>query len=63
VPSWRQFPLLGRAREELAPGLRSVAIERYVLFYRVSETAVTIVRILHGARDINRIMKGNGADP
>ncbi len=53
-----QFPL-GRSREELAAGLRSVAVEQYVLFYRVTPTAVEVLRILHGARDIDGIM---GAD-
>jgi toxin ParE1/3/4 len=52
-----QFPHMGRAREELGPGLRSVVVESYVLFYRVTETAVEVLRILHGARDIDTIMK------
>jgi toxin ParE1/3/4 len=37
-----QFPQLGRTREELAPGLRSAAIEPCVLFYRVTVTAVEV---------------------
>jgi toxin ParE1/3/4 len=52
-----QLPLMGRTREELSPGLRSVVIEQYVLFYRATATAVEVVRILHGARDIATIMK------
>ena len=52
-----QLPLMGRTREELAPGLRSVVVEPYVLFYRVTATAVEILRILHGSRDIDAIMK------
>jgi toxin ParE1/3/4 len=52
-----QLPLMGRAREELGPGLRSVVIEQYMLFYRVTATAVEVLRILHGARDIDTIMK------
>jgi toxin ParE1/3/4 len=52
-----QFPEMGRSREELAPGLRSVVIEPYVLFYRVTATAVEVLRILHGARDIDTIMR------
>ena len=54
-----QLPLMGRPREELGPGLRSVVIERYVLFYRVTATAVEVLRILHGARDIDTIMKAD----
>jgi toxin ParE1/3/4 len=58
-----EFPKMGRVREELAPGLRSVAIEQYLLFYRVTESAVEILRILHGARDIESIMKAEDAPP
>jgi toxin ParE1/3/4 len=54
-----ELPEMGRLREELAPGLRSVVVERYVLFYRVTATAVEVLRILHGARDIDTLM---GAD-
>jgi toxin ParE1/3/4 len=48
---------MGRTREELGPGLRSVVLEHYVLFYRVTATAVEVLRILHGTRDIDTIMK------
>jgi toxin ParE1/3/4 len=52
-----QLPGIGRAREEIAPNLRSVVIERYVLFYRVTPSAVEVLRILHGTRDLDRIMR------
>jgi toxin ParE1/3/4 len=52
-----RLPDIGRLREELAPGLRSIVIDRYVLFYRVTPNAVEVLRILHGARDLERIMK------
>ena len=52
-----QFPLLGRTREELGPALRSVVVEQYVLFYRVTATAVEVLRIFHGARDIDAMLK------
>jgi toxin ParE1/3/4 len=31
-----QFPEMGRIRDELAPGLRSIVLEKYVLFYRTT---------------------------
>lgn len=55
-----EFPEMGRRRDELIPGLRSVVAEKYVLFYRVTATAVEVVRILHGARDIHSILKTDG---
>jgi toxin ParE1/3/4 len=48
-------PLAGRSREELAPTLRSIVASPYVVFYRVKEDTVQIVRVLHGARDLDAI--------
>jgi toxin ParE1/3/4 len=45
------MPKMGRTREELSPGLRSFAVGRYIIFYRLHEEGVEIVRVLHGARD------------
>jgi toxin ParE1/3/4 len=51
-------PGLGRHREELAPGIQSFAVGRYIVFYRVVTRAIEIVRVLHGARDIENIFEG-----
>lgn len=48
-------PGMGRRREELAPGLRSFPVGNYVVFYRVREDAIEVIRVLHGARDIEAI--------
>jgi putative addiction module CopG family antidote len=40
-------PLLGQSRDTLRSGYRSIQIERYLLFYRLSEVEVEIVRVLH----------------
>lgn len=53
----RIHPMTGRRRDDLAPGLRSLVQGRYVIFYRVVGRQVQIIRILHGARDIGRILK------
>jgi toxin ParE1/3/4 len=41
------FPFLGQARDDLAPGTRSLPVEHHVIYYSVTETAVRIDRILH----------------
>lgn len=41
-----------RRRPELSSDVRSCAYGNYVIFFESSEEAVTIIRILHGARDI-----------
>ena len=50
-----QHPHLGRRREELAAGLRSFPMGRYLVFYRPIEDGIEIVRVLHASRDIDTI--------
>jgi toxin ParE1/3/4 len=47
----------GRQREELAPGIQSFPFGRYIIFYRAITNAIEIVRVLHGARDIENIFE------
>lgn len=51
-----QFPLTGRARDDIRPGLRSSAVKPYVILFRPAGDTVQILRILHGARDIPTFM-------
>ncbi|MFM2313393.1 MAG: hypothetical protein RLZZ04_2669 [Cyanobacteriota bacterium] len=51
-PRLAEFPEMGRERTELSPSMRSFPVGRYIIFYRPGELGVAIVRILHGARDI-----------
>lgn len=50
-----ESPLIGRERKELLPGIRSFAIGNYVLFYQQIENGIEIIRVLHGARDVEAI--------
>ena len=52
-----QKPGSGRQREELAPGIQSFPFGRYIIFYRVVTSTIEIVRVLHGARDIENIFE------
>lgn len=45
-------PKLGRERDDIRPHLRSIAKESHVIFYRVTNSHVHIIRILHASRDI-----------
>jgi toxin ParE1/3/4 len=54
--SHARFPDSGRRRDDLDPGLRSFPVHPYVVFYRPQEDTILVVRILHGRRDIERIM-------
>lgn len=48
-------PLIGRERPELSAGVRSFIVISWVVFYRVSPDAIEVVRVLHGARDLDTI--------
>ena len=48
-------PMMGRARVELAPGVRSFPFGRYVVFYVPLDDGIDVVRVLHGARDIDAV--------
>ena len=54
-----QFPRMGRARENLAPNLRSFPMAKFVVFYRPVDDTVEIIRVLYGARDIESIFPTN----
>jgi toxin ParE1/3/4 len=49
------YPLAGRTRDEVRPGLRSVVCHRNIIFYRVRDDGPEIVRVLDGRRDIAAI--------
>ena len=46
---------IGADRPDLAPGLRSFPVDRYVLYYRASTNGIELVRVLHGSRDIEHV--------
>jgi toxin ParE1/3/4 len=52
----REFPMTGVPREELAVGLRSIRVRpfQYIIFYRVSEDEIVLIRLLHSARALER---------
>jgi len=48
-------PILGRDRQDVREGVRSLVCGKLVIFYKLTEGVVDIVRVLHGARDIENI--------
>lgn len=52
---WRQlttYPFSGAPREDIAPGIRHLVVGDYLILYRVGATAIEILRVLHGKRNI-----------
>jgi toxin ParE1/3/4 len=50
-------PELGRARDELSAGIRSTVVDPHVVFYRVTTSAVEVVRVMHQREDIEIIFR------
>lgn len=52
-----QNPELGRRRDyDLQLNLRSFAVGNYVIFYRHAGQGIRILHVLHGSRDITRLL-------
>ena len=51
-----QVPHTGKQREEIYPNLRSFPVKKYIIFYRPIDDGIEIVRVLHGARDIDNLL-------
>lgn len=47
----RENPQLGIVRKDLVPGLRAHRVNRHVIFYRINDDVIEVVRILHERQD------------
>ncbi len=47
-------PKSGKARDEIRRGYRSLPVEYHVVFYRVRDKDIEIVRILHQRMEVNQ---------
>lgn len=45
-------PEMGKSRPEIKSGLRSIPKGQHVVFYRILDDHIRIIRVLHGNRDI-----------
>jgi toxin ParE1/3/4 len=50
-----QVPELGRRRDELQVGLRSVPVRGYIIIYRPVDGGVFVHRVVHGSRDLSQL--------
>jgi toxin ParE1/3/4 len=49
-------PYLGRSRErEFGSATRSLAVSEYVIIYTLEDSALAILRVVHGRRDLESI--------
>jgi toxin ParE1/3/4 len=52
-----KFPQMGQGCDYLAASLRSFTVGSYLIFYRILDEGIEIVRIIHGSQDIEQIFK------
>jgi toxin ParE1/3/4 len=50
-------PEAGQLRNELLVNLRSFVVKSYVVFYMPLSDGIDVVRVLHGARDIETVFE------
>ncbi|WGV28793.1 type II toxin-antitoxin system RelE/ParE family toxin [Halotia branconii] len=55
-------PGMGKKRDSLASNLRSFPVGNYLIFYRSINQDIEVIRVLHGARDIQSIFEDSEDD-
>jgi toxin ParE1/3/4 len=56
----QDFPLSAPSRDHLAAELRALIHGSYAAYYKVLGEEVVIVRVLHGARDLDAVAASGG---
>lgn len=51
-----ELGLTGVTRDWVRPGLRLTVFGKYCSYFRVTDTELVVVRIIHGARDVDAIV-------
>jgi toxin ParE1/3/4 len=51
------FPNSGKSYASIRPDLRGVSLEGYIIFYRVLEDGIEILRVISGRRDFPSLLK------
>jgi toxin ParE1/3/4 len=49
-------PMMGPARSDVAPDMRYHPVGQYLLLNRIVKGGIELVRVLHGARDLLRLL-------
>ncbi len=53
-----EFPPMGFARSGLGQGMRSFLAKSYMIYYIRTETGIRVLRVLHVARNISAMFRG-----
>jgi toxin ParE1/3/4 len=50
-----QFPNIGRSYQEIRPYLRGIPLDGYIIFYRLGQDTIEIMRVVKGNRDLETL--------
>ena len=50
-------PEIGKKRDEIKYGLYSLPCASHIIFYRILNNHLRIIRVLHGSRDLRKFLK------
>ncbi len=50
------FPMLGQEREDIIKGIRHLPVFSYIVFYRIMDDYIEIIRVVHSARYLPEIL-------
>ena len=56
------FPNMGRSYSDIKDYLRGISLEGYIIFYRVTDSGVEILRVVSGYRDYPSLFADSGDD-
>jgi toxin ParE1/3/4 len=52
-----RFPGIGKRRDEIRKGYRSIVEGEYLIFYRTVNDVVEIMHVVHGKRKLDQVFK------
>ncbi len=50
-----QFPKIGRSYREIRPYLRGIPLDGYIIFYRLGQNTIEIMRVVKDNRDLETL--------
>jgi len=57
-----QFPRMGRRRDDVRTGVYYFPYDNYLIFYDITDTAVVVVHVVHGARNLPEVFHSEEAE-
>jgi toxin ParE1/3/4 len=51
------FPNSGKSYETIYPGLRGLSLEGYIIFYRILDEGIEILRVVSGRRNLSSLFE------